>query len=807
LVTFLKIIVGLGLLVLPQTVIAGEIFPYEDPETGSRTYTLKQGDMVVRVSPSNGANVFSIEVAGSEYLAAPPDMHDFFGLFYGTPVLYPTPNRVRNARFTFEGKEYAFTPNLPPDRIHGLVFDADWEVIGIETTKVSAAIKLALDFREGTELYESYPFPHRIALTIEVKADSVRWTYDVDNTEGNEPVAFGFGLHPNFLYQGAREGTYVTIPASHKMEAVDQFPTGRLIPASALDYSLGEPISLQGRNFDDVFWGLSHRVPAVIDFRDAGRQVTISASDSFSHVVLYSPERPFFSVEHQTSSTDAHNLHAAGKIDEASLRICPPGETRSGWVEYGFGVAGDIQWVFEDEGFKLSLQHCESCHGFAFTGARARSLWGGEWQYAESEADIFRVIADGIPGTEMPAFGDVLDDARIESLASLIVRLLKDYPREMTAIAMEASHDRPRQSYRETFRLESVVDGLEIPWSFAFLPDGRIVLTERNGRLRLVDDGTLSEPIRGTPRVRARQDGGLFAIALDPDYEENDWVYLSLADPGDKPDTSMTKIVRGRIVDNAWADEEVIWQAPSSFYTESNVHYGTRLLLEGEYLYFPVGDRGQRDKAQDLSSPFGKLHRIYRDGRVPADNPFIDRAGAYPSIWSFGHRNPQGLALSPDGALWSTEHGPTGGDELNEIEAARNYGWPLATHGTEMDGSPISANSSLPGIADPVHVWPETIAPSNIAFYAGRQFPGWRGSLFVASLAGQELRRIEIENGVVTAQELLLNMIGRIRDVKESPDGYLYLAVERYGGHGGILRLVPASIPSPALETGNFRMD
>jgi glucose/arabinose dehydrogenase/galactose mutarotase-like enzyme len=807
LVTFLKIIVALGTLVLPQTVIAGEIFPYEDPETGSRTYTLKQGNMVVSVSPSNGANVFSIEVAGVEYLAAPPDMHDFFGLFYGTPVLYPTPNRVRNARFTFGGKEYRLPPNLPPDRIHGLVFDADWQVVGTETTEASAAVQLALDFGEGTKLYEKYPFPHRLALAIEVKANSVRWKYDVDNTDGREPVPFGFGLHPNFLYQGARGDTYVTIPASHKMETVDLFPTGVLIAAGELDHPLGAPLSLQDRNFDDVFWGLSRTEPAVIDFRDKERQVTMSASDSFSHVVLYSPEWPAFSVEHQTSSTDAHNLHAAGKVDEASLQICPPGETRSGWVEYRFAIAGDIQWVFEDEGFKLSLQHCESCHGFAFTGARAKSLWGGEWQYAESEAGISRVIADGIPGTEMPGFGDVLEDARIDSLASLIVRLLKDYPREMTAIAQEASHARPRQSYRETFRLESVAEGLEIPWSFAFLPDNRIVLTERDGRLRLVDDGKLSEPIHGTPGVRARQDGGLLAIALDPDYEENGWVYLSYADPGDTPETSMTRIVRGRIVDHAWADEQVLWQAPSSSYTDSNVHYGTRLLLDGEYLYIAVGDRDQRDKAQDLSSPFGKVHRIYRDGGVPADNPYVDRAGAYPSIWSFGHRNPQGLTLSPDGVLWSTEHGPTGGDELNQIEAARNYGWPLATHGTEMDGSPISASSSLPGLADPAHVWLETIAPSNIAFYTGRQFPGWRRSLFVASLAGQELRRIEIENGAVTTQELLLKMIGRIRDVQEGPDGYLYLAVERYGGHGGILRLVPASISSPPLDTGNFRID
>lgn len=802
-----RTVLALGILVLSQPAIAGEIFPYEHPRTGSTTYTLKQGNTVVRISPSNGANVFSIEVAGIEYLVTPPDMHDFFGLFYGTPVMYPTPNRVRDATFRFEGREYRLVPNLPPDRIHGLVFDADWQVISTETTDSSAVIQVALDVRKGSKIHEQFPFPHRLVLTVEVTANAVRWTYEVDNTEGSAAVPFGFGLHPLFVYQGARESTYVTVPASHLMEATDLFPTGRLIPAGDLDYPLGDPVSLQGRNFDNLFWGLSPDEPARIEFRDKDREITMFASDTFSHVVLYSPELPVFSVEHQTSSTDAHNLHAAGKVEEASLQICPPGETCSGWVEYRFRVAGDIEWVFGDQGFALSLQHCQSCHGPAFTGGRTRSLWSGEWQHARTAAEIAKVIAKGIPGTEMPAFGDLLDDSQIASLATLMVELLQQYPSVMVDAAREAGHGRPRQSYRETFKLETVVDGLNIPWSLAFLPDGNIVVTERDGHLRLLSDGKLSTPVAGTPRVQARQDGGLLALALDPDFGENGWVYLSYSDPGEIPGTSMTKIVRGRIADLTWVDEEVLWQAPSSSYTESNAHYGTRLLLHGNYLYFSVGDRGERDQAQDLASPFGKVHRIHRDGSVPADNPFAGKEGAYTSTWSYGHRNPQGLALSADGGLWSTEHGPTGGDELNRIVPAGNYGWPMATHGTEFDGSPISAHTGLPGMADPVHVWPETIAPSGIAFYDGEKFPRWQGSLIVGSLAAQELRRIEIEEGEVVSQEVLLKTIGRIRDVQEGPDGYLYLAVERYGGHGCILRLVPAAIPSPPIDTGNFRPD
>jgi len=786
-----KIIVLLGVLFLSRAVIAGEIFPYEDPATGTRIYTLKQGSTVARLSPSNGANVFSIQVAGIEYLNAPPYMFDFVGLFYGTPVLYPTPNRVRNARFTFEGREYTLPPNLPPDRLHGLVYDAGWKVVDTETTDTHALVRVELEFREGAELFDTFPFPHRLGLTIEVTRDAVRWTYEVDNTKGSGPVPFGFGLHPYFIYQGARDDTWVTLPATNRMEAVDFFPTGRLIPPDELDFPLGEPMSLEGRNFDDVFWGLKPDKPTVIEFRNKHREITMTASDSFSHLVLYSPDEPFFSVEHQTSSTDAHNLHAAGKVEEASLQICPPGETCSGWVEYRFRVAGDVGSPLAEAGFALSQQHCQTCHGFAFTGGRTRSLWEDDWRYAKTPADVPRVIAEGIPGTEMPAFGKLLDEAQIESLTALVVEFLQKYPREMASAGLDASHDRARQSYRETFRLESLVDGLDVPWSFAFLPDGRIVLTERPGNLRFVDDGKLSEPVTGTPRVWERQDGGLLGMVPDPDYENNGWIYLSYSDPGQVEGTSMTKVVRGRVVDHAWVDEEALWQAPPSAYLESNVHYGSRLLLDGEYLYFSIGDRGQRDRAQDLSSPLGKVHRINRDGRVPADNPFAGRSGAYASIWSYGHRHPQGLTLAPDGALWSTEHGPTGGDELNRIEKGGNYGWPLATHGTEMDGSPISAHRSLPGMVDPVFVWPETIAPSNLAFYEGEAFPEWQGSLFVASMAAGEFRRIELEDGKVAAQELLLDMIGRIRDVHEGPDGYIYLSVERYGGKGSIVRLVP----------------
>lgn len=778
---------------------SGEIFQHTDSATGRTVYVLKQGSTVIRFAPASGANVFSIEVAGIEYLRRPADMYRFKGTEHGVPVLYPTPNRVRNASFEFAGRNYALEPNFGPHRIHGLVIEQPWQVLGTESGEDSAAIRAAIDFAAGSPLHEQFPFPHRLLLTIRVADGAVRWTYEVDNRVGQQPVPFGFGLHPYFLYQGARQGTYVTLPATHRMEARDALPSGRLIPASALDYPLGAPIALADRTFDDVFWGMRPGEPAVIDFRDRNRRVQLLTSNEFSHVVLWAERVPLLSVENQTSSTDAHNLHAAGFGEAARLQVCGAGEVCSGWVEYRFTASGNVDWIWDDPSFLLTRTHCESCHGIAFTGARAPALLNAPLRHASSEEDLTRIVAQGLPGTAMPAFGDALSAGQIREMAGFMQYLLQELPAEQLQIARDAAAAGPRQSFLETFAPEPVVDGLDTPWSFAFLPDGGIVLNEKPGRLRLFRNGVLGDPVRGTPVVAYRQDAGLLALALHPDFGNNGWIYLAFADPGSDPDTSTMKIVRGRIRDGVWVDQQTVWSAPPALYGTANSHFGTRLLFDGDYLFFSIGDRGHRENAQDLSSPYGKIHRIRADGSVPTDNPFVGVDGAWASVWSYGHRNPQGLARSASGELWASEHGPRGGDELNRIERGRNYGWPLATHGRDFSGEPISAHTSLPGMDDPELVWQETIAPSGIAFYRGGAFPAWQGSLLVASLAAQELRRVAIDGARVVSQELLLKGIGRLRDVQTGADGFPYLAVERSSGTGAILRLMPATLSEESL--------
>jgi glucose/arabinose dehydrogenase len=317
-----------------------------------------------------------------------------------------------------------------------------------------------------------------------------------------------------------------------------------------------------------------------------------------------------------------------------------------------------------------------------------------------------------------------------------------------------------------------------------------MLVTEKNGRLRIVENGKPGAPIAGVPAVKADGQGGLLDVAAHPDYAKNGWVYLSYSDPGENG-SAMTAVVRGRLRDGRLVDQQVLFEAPAATYRSGGVHFGSRFAFDGQgHLFFSIGERGQMDDAQDLTRPNGKVHRIWDDGRVPEDNPFAKRPGAIPTIWSYGHRNPQGLAREPGtGALWDAEHGPRGGDELNRVEVGKNYGWPLITYGMNYDGTPITAKTAAEGLEQPVVYWTPSIAVSSIDFYSGDRFPRWKGNVLLGSLAAEELRRIVVSNGKATKQELLFKGIGRVRDVVVGPDGCVYLALH---GPDRVARLVPA---------------
>jgi glucose/arabinose dehydrogenase len=345
----------------------------------------------------------------------------------------------------------------------------------------------------------------------------------------------------------------------------------------------------------------------------------------------------------------------------------------------------------------------------------------------------------------------------------------------------------------ELLRLELtiVASGLEHPWSLAFLPDGRILVTERPGRLRLVTgDGKVSEPIAGVPAVYAVGQGGLLDVVLDPDFAENSTIYLSYAEPGDG-DTNGTAVARAKLDGSKLADVEVIFrQTPK---VNSKHHFGSRLVFARDgTLFVTLGERNsERQSAQDLGTHIGKIVRITKEGKAPADNPFVGREGALPEIWSLGHRNVQGATLHPaTGQLWVHEHGPRGGDEINLPRAGRNYGWPVITFGREYHGPAIGEGTAKPGMEQPVHYWVPSIAPSGMVFYGGELMPAWKGQLFVGALAAKQVARLDIDDDGKVKSEERIPIGERVRDVREGPDGALYLLTDEDAGR--LLRLAPA---------------
>jgi glucose/arabinose dehydrogenase len=445
---------------------------------------------------------------------------------------------------------------------------------------------------------------------------------------------------------------------------------------------------------------------------------------------------------------------------------------------------------------QIYAELCAGCHGQSLEGGKGGALTNRSWKNGSDEAGMIRSIRDGMPATGMPAFARSVNEAEMTALVAFI-REVGTRKNEPTPTTDQPLPQGVQQSAEHAYRIETVAEGLDIPWSFSFLPDGRMLVTERTGRLRMIENGIVRpEMIGGLPAVMVKGEGGLMSVVVHPDYAQNGWIYLSFSDPGPS-ETSMTKLIRARLRDWQLVDHETVFSIPREKYQHGYALFGGRLVFDGDHLFFSVGVRGLDEnvtaEAQDTSLVNGKIHRLFHDGTIPPDNPFARCSRAQASIWAYGVRNPQGLARDPrNGALWETEHGPRGGDELNRIVRGKNYGWPTVTHGMNYDGTPISEKTEAPGMESPIQHWTPSIAVSQIEFYTGDRFPRWKNQLFLGSLAAQKFLRLTIDDGRVTHTEEIFKNHGRVRDIKTGPDGFLYLALELIGKPGKIVRLVPA---------------
>jgi len=345
---------------------------------------------------------------------------------------------------------------------------------------------------------------------------------------------------------------------------------------------------------------------------------------------------------------------------------------------------------------------------------------------------------------------------------------------------------------KETFGVETFADGFDIPWGMAFLPNKNLIVSDRNGDLWKINYSNQKKTqISGVPNVRYRGQGGLLDVQIHPDFINNNYIYVGFTDYlKKKKKKTFTSIVRATLNNNKLINHKIIYKADDKYYSNSSIHYGTRIVFDKEgYLYFSIGDRGSRDQAQLLNTPNGKIHRLNDDGSIPKDNPFIKNDNAIKSIWTYGNRNPQGLAIHPTSLIiFETEHGPKGGDELNILLSGNNYGWPEITYGKNYSGTTITKHTHKKGMEQPVIHWTPSIAVCGIDFYDADVFKNWKNNLLVTSLKFENLYRLEIVNNEVIDQELIYHAGSRIRDVETGPDGYLYLALEE---PGRIIRFIP----------------
>jgi len=440
---------------------------------------------------------------------------------------------------------------------------------------------------------------------------------------------------------------------------------------------------------------------------------------------------------------------------------------------------------------------CSNCHGVNGEGGGGGTRSLNTWAKFDESNDkkFFDVIKNGSEGG-MEAYGAALTDAQIWAQVVHI--------RELQYKALRAEKGSPKAvngvytSKHAKFKVEEVIPqgrGLKTPWGIDWLPDGRMLVTNRPGSMLIMDKSGALASIEGMPQTIELGQGGLLDVAVHPKYAQNGWVYICYADPG--PDGSaLTKIARGKISFGAgapkWNSQQTIFEAPKEFYSRAGVHFGSRIAFDKtDHVYFVVGERGVNERAQKLDNPYGKIYRLNDDGTEPKDNPYIGRTGGIKGVWTYGHRCPQGLAFDLDGNFWNTEHGPRGGDELNMVQKGGNYGWPIYVSSINYNDMPMGSPWPKNGdkINQPAHRWLPSIAASGLDVVRGPAFPGWKGDLIAGGLAGSMVERVRMKGGKKVEAEELLQGIGRVRDISTGPDGYVYIALNQ---PDKVIRLVPA---------------
>ena len=440
---------------------------------------------------------------------------------------------------------------------------------------------------------------------------------------------------------------------------------------------------------------------------------------------------------------------------------------------------------------QLYVTNCAGCHGANLEGAQYTPLRKTDWRYGGDREAMYRTVMYGITGTEMPPWSRVLTSDQVQSVVEFIIARQTEPPVTKTIPTSLKSSD-------YSIRVETLATDDELgsePWGIEFVDDRRALITELRGGLRWLIDGKLDpEPIAGIPVPVQYGESGMTDVALDPNYANNGWVYISyvhaLGDPASKETPAMTRLIRGRVSEHRWVEQETVFAVPDDLHFARGMRWGCRMMFDAEgRLYFSIGDIGRNDEVQQLSKPAGKVYRVNPDGSIPDDNPYAGEPGALQAIFTIGNRNVQGIGRHPvTGDIWAVEHGPMGGDELNILEKGKNYGWPVITYGLNYDGSIVSDLTEKEGMEQPIKYWKPSPGLGPLEFYTGSLFPKWKNKLVVGAMVFEEIKLLTIGDRAVESEELIMKNQGRVRDIKTGPDGAIYVLLNN---PDAVIRLTP----------------